>query len=108
VARWWTRRCATRFASYVAEADLVMMNIEGSEWDVLDDPRLSESTAVWIVEYHQIRNPTSDVYESVKLRFEHAGFATHLAMKHDHNGLIWAWKTGGIKAATGSPGSSAA
>ncbi len=77
----------------VDEADLVKMNIEGSEWEILDDPRLSENAAVWIVEYHRMRNPDPDIISLVHRQFERAGFTTHLAMSVEDNGLLWAWKS---------------
>jgi FkbM family methyltransferase len=76
----------------VADADLVKMNIEGSEWEILEDPRLAESSAVWIVEYHRMRNPDPDIVSLVRRQFERAGFETHLAMSVEDNGLLWAWK----------------
>ncbi len=77
---------------YVDDADLVKMNIEGSEWEVLGDARLADATAVWIVEYHRMRNPDADIYQLVRSLFERAGYTTRVAVKHDQNGLIWAWK----------------
>ena len=77
----------------VDEADLVKMNIEGSEWEIVHDPRLSENTAVWIVEYHRMRNPDPDIISLVRRQFERAGFTTHLAMSVEDNGLLWAWKS---------------
>ena len=77
----------------VDEADLVKMNIEGSEWEILEDPRLAQSSAVWIVEYHRMRNPDPDIKSLVRRQFERAGFETHLAMSVEDNGLLWAWKS---------------
>jgi FkbM family methyltransferase len=77
----------------VADADLVKMNIEGSEWEILEDPRLAENPSVWIVEYHRMRNPDPDITSLVRRQFEHAGFETHLAMSVEDNGLLWAWKS---------------
>jgi len=76
----------------VAEADLVKMNIEGAEWDVLQDPRLADTSCVWIVEYHTIANPEIRITELAQRLFEQAGYATHVTMNHDQNGLLWAWK----------------
>lgn len=77
----------------VDDADLVKMNIEGSEWEILEDSRLAENTAVWIVEYHRMRNPDPDITSLVRRQFERAGFETHLAMSVEDNGLLWAWKS---------------
>jgi FkbM family methyltransferase len=77
----------------LAGADLVKMNIEGSEWDILEDPRLAANASIWIVEYHRMRNPDSDITALVRRLFEAAGFETHLAMSVEDNGLLWAWKS---------------
>ena len=47
---------------HVAAADLVKMNIEGSEWEILRDERFAKTSAIWIVEYHRIRNPPGDIW----------------------------------------------
>jgi FkbM family methyltransferase len=77
---------------YIAEADLVKMNIEGSEWEILGDPRLERTSAVWIVEYHRIRNPEPDITSLARRSFERCGYTTLSAIAHAGNGLLWAWK----------------
>jgi FkbM family methyltransferase len=77
---------------YVAKADLVKMNIEGSEWEILQDDRLADCSAVWIVEYHRIRNPAGDITTVARNLFERAGYATRVAVSHGDNGLMWAWR----------------
>jgi FkbM family methyltransferase len=76
---------------YIAEADLVKMNIEGSEWEILEDPRLAATSQVWIVEYHRIRNPEPDITTHVRRLFERSGYTTQIATSHRDNGLVWAW-----------------
>jgi FkbM family methyltransferase len=76
----------------IAEADLVKMNIEGSEWDVLEDPRLAQTSVSWIVEYHRIASPGPDIHGLVRRLFERAGYTVRLAAKTEDNGLLWAWK----------------
>lgn len=76
----------------IAEADLVKMNIEGSEWDILDDPRLAETSVSWIVEYHRICAPDPDIHGLARRLFERAGYTVRLAAKTEDNGLLWAWK----------------
>jgi FkbM family methyltransferase len=78
---------------HLAGADLVKMNIEGSEWEILEDPRLADNASIWIVEYHRMRNPDSDIRALVRRLFQAAGFETHLAMSVEDNGLLWAWKS---------------
>jgi FkbM family methyltransferase len=77
---------------YLANADLVKMNIEGAEWDILQDERLAANTSAWIVEYHRINNPEGEISALVEEMFAHAGFTTRIVMRHNENGLVWAWK----------------
>ncbi len=77
---------------HIAGADLVKMNIEGSEWEVLADPRLADTSAVWIVEYHRIRNPEADITAAARGAFERCGYTTLSAIAHHGNGLLWAWR----------------
>jgi FkbM family methyltransferase len=76
----------------IAEADLVKMNIEGSEWDVLRDPRLASTSVSWIVEYHRIANPDPDIHGLVRSLFEDAGYTVRQAQEGENNGLLWAWR----------------
>lgn len=77
----------------VTEADLVKMNIEGSEWEILQDPRLADTSCVWIVEYHRMRSPEADITSLVRSLLEGAGYTTSIATNHQNNGLLWAWKS---------------
>jgi FkbM family methyltransferase len=77
---------------YVAQANLVKMNIEGSEWDVLSDARLASTSASWIVEYHRIANPDPDIHELAARLFERAGYTVRITERREENGLLWAWK----------------
>jgi FkbM family methyltransferase len=77
---------------YVAASDLVKMNIEGSEWEILQDERFPDTSAIWIVEYHRIRNPPGDIGPLAKGLFERAGYTTRLVFGHQENGLLWAWR----------------
>jgi FkbM family methyltransferase len=77
---------------HVAAADLVKMNIEGSEWEILQDARLADTSCVWIVEYHRLRNPEADITSLIRSLFESSGYTTRIAMNHEDNGLLWAWK----------------
>jgi FkbM family methyltransferase len=77
---------------YFANADLIKMNIEGSEWEILEDSRLADTAAIWIVEYHRIRNPSDDITAAVRSLFERVGYTTRVAVSHGDNGLLWAWR----------------
>lgn len=77
---------------YMAEADLIKMNIEGSEWDILLDERFKDVSASWIVEYHRISNPEPDFHALARRLFEQAGYTVKLAFTSENNGLLWAWR----------------
>jgi FkbM family methyltransferase len=76
----------------IAEADLVKMNIEGSEWDILKDARLAQTAVSWIVEYHRIASPDPDIHQLVRTLFERAGYTVRVSTMTEDNGLVWAWK----------------
>ncbi len=76
----------------IAQADLVKMNIEGCEWDIMNDPRFADLSTTWIVEYHRIANPDPDIHTLSQQLFERAGYTVRLAAKTEDNGLLWAWK----------------
>ncbi len=76
----------------IAQADIVKMNIEGSEWDILEDARLAQTSASWIVEYHHIASPDPDIHALCKKLFERAGYTVRVAASTEDNGLLWAWK----------------
>ena len=78
---------------HMADADLVKMNIEGSEWEILQDVRLADTSGVWIVEYHRLRNPEANITSLIRGLFESGGYTTRIAMSHEDNGLLWAWKS---------------
>lgn len=78
---------------YLAGADLVKMNIEGSEWEILADPRMADAAPAWIVEYHRIRNPPGDITRLATEAFERLGYRVRVVVSHDDNGLLWAWKS---------------
>lgn len=80
---------------YIEQADLVKVNIEGSEWEILEDPRMMSTDQVWIVEYHRIRNPSSDITAHVCKLLEQAGYTTEVTASHIDNGLVWAWRPDG-------------
>lgn len=77
---------------YIAEADLVKMNIEGSEWEILKDPRFAQTSATWIIEYHRIANPEPEIHQLVRRLFEDAGYRVSFANQSPENGLMWSWK----------------
>lgn len=76
----------------IAQSDLVKTNIEGSEWAILEDPRLTEVSPIGIVEERRMSNPEGDIYELARSLFERCRYTTRLSAKITGNGLLWAWK----------------
>ena len=78
---------------YMAQADLVKIDIEGSEWDILADPRLADiGTTVVVMEWHAFRSPTPDPHRAATQLLEDAGFTVH-GIDHGYpHGTVWAWK----------------
>lgn len=78
----------------LAEAcDFIKIDIEGSEWELLRDPRLSSAgAAALIVEWHDtgsgLRDPAG---EAVRLLRE-AGFQTREVPSQPTVGMVWGWR----------------
>lgn len=75
-----------------AGADLVKIDIEGSEWEILADPRLAALGAQAIVmEWHEERCPRADPPAAAHAALRNAGFAVlgeHRPVSS--NGTVWA------------------
>jgi FkbM family methyltransferase len=73
-------------------ADLVKMDIEGSEWEILADPRLAAVGAqAWVMEWHDKRCPHADPSAAARAALREAGF--EVLCEHRpiaNNGTIWA------------------
>jgi FkbM family methyltransferase len=73
--------------------DLLKMDIEGGEWPILTDPRLSDLQArVLVMEWHWRFAPVPDAHAAALTLLTQAGYAIH----HDrsdvpagHTGVIW-------------------
>jgi FkbM family methyltransferase len=88
-------RCVDVFP-FLPDADLVKMDIEGSEWEILSDSRLDELTASAVVlEYHSTDGAGADAEEFVRRALGRAGYETGGPLRADGTGVIWAWKGGG-------------
>jgi FkbM family methyltransferase len=78
-----------------ADADLVKIDIEGSEWELLADPRLAQSAAQAIVmEWHAERCPHPDPPAAARAALCAAGF--EVLGEHrpvPSNGTIWALRS---------------
>jgi len=79
---------------YLAQADFAKLNIEGSEWQIIEDPRFGDCCPdVMVIEYHRITNPAEDIHAYIDARLGQLGLATAIAVRaHGENGLIWAWR----------------
>ncbi|HEY4811524.1 MAG TPA: FkbM family methyltransferase [Solirubrobacteraceae bacterium] len=74
--------------------DLLKMDIEGGEWSILTDPRLSSLKAkVLVLEWHALGCPESDAHAAANRLVQTAGYA-HLEDVEvgTYNGVLWAWR----------------
>jgi FkbM family methyltransferase len=82
--------------------DLLKIDIEGSEWPILTDPRLSELRArVLVMEWHWRFAPVPDAHAAALTFLTDAGYEIHrdrVDLPLGHTGLIWACRpsSGGI------------
>jgi FkbM family methyltransferase len=81
---------------YLQQADLVKMDIEGSEWPILADARLQAlDELVIVLEYHRHGCPHADAREAALRLLGGAGFTAHdvdAPHQPDGTGVVWAWK----------------
>jgi FkbM family methyltransferase len=81
---------------YLQEIDFVKMDIEGSEWPILSDPRLAAlRNVVVVVEYHSYACPYPHPGVAVTQLFARAGFTSHEIEspgQPEETGIAWAWK----------------
>jgi FkbM family methyltransferase len=92
---------ARRVSSYdvfpfLADADLVKMDIEGTEWEILADERFAATTAAAIVlEYHPAYLDSSDAEATVATALERAGYVIADVKRTADAGTVWAWRGAG-------------
>jgi FkbM family methyltransferase len=73
--------------------DLLKMDIEGGEWEILDDPRMAAAPPVLVMEWHRERCPEADPRQAACDRLTAAGYTRLVAPeKSPHNGHLWAWR----------------
>jgi FkbM family methyltransferase len=74
------------------EVDLVKIDIEGSEWRILDDERLSTLAAPLIVmEWHDLLCPYPDAGPAARATLERAGYEVVAEkLRPPHTGTLWA------------------
>jgi FkbM family methyltransferase len=82
---------------FLAAADLVKIDIEGSEWAILDDSRLAEIAArVVVLEYHPQGCSGADPRQSVHAALTRLGFFVEdIGVPHAPPGvgMSWAWRS---------------
>lgn len=74
--------------------DLLKMDIEGGEWSILTDPRLSDLGAkVIVLEWHDRGCPEHDARETAARLLREAGYVHQEEVEvATHNGVVWAWR----------------
>jgi FkbM family methyltransferase len=81
---------------FLADVDLVKMDIEGTEWEILADGRFAELDAAAVVlEYHPTYAPEPDAEALVMRELARAGFEVGAPVRGWDAGLIWAWRDPG-------------
>ena len=74
--------------------DLLKLDVEGSEWAILEDPRLASLDArVIVMEWHSLWAPQPDAHGAALHLLTRAGYEIHLDRVHPplgHTGLVWA------------------
>ena len=65
------------------------MNIEGSEWEILGDPRMADTAVCWIVDYHGFANPSPTATNSCRRSGSIAPASRRGARANAFNGLLW-------------------
>lgn len=79
--------------------DLVKIDIEGSEWSILTDRRLSDLQArVLVMEWHWRFSPVPDAHAAALTFLIDAGYEIHrdrVDLPLGHTGLIWASRPSG-------------
>jgi FkbM family methyltransferase len=72
--------------------DLVKMDIEGSEWELLADPRFGSAPAV-VLEYHPHLCPSPDSHGEAERLLTGAGYRVAPVFRRPSGlGALWAWK----------------
>ena len=81
--------------------DLVKFDIEGSEWAILQDPRLGRARPdVVVLEYHPYLCPEEDALSCATRLLKQSGYqiGTH-ASSFGGEGILWAWSRSDADAA---------
>jgi FkbM family methyltransferase len=78
----------------LAGADFVKLDIEGSEWPILEDPRFAAlDVRAAVLEYHPHMAPEPDARAAAARLLESAGFETApIFHAPEGHGMMWAWR----------------
>ena len=80
---------------YLDGADFLKLDIEGSEWQILADPRFPGlGLKAAVLEYHPHMAPEPDARGAAARLLGSAGFETSLIFHSDEegHGMMWAWR----------------
>jgi FkbM family methyltransferase len=83
---------AVDFFEQAVAADLIKVDIEGSEWEILADARMRDLAArALVLEYHPENCPHEDSHGLASSLLEAAGFTTRTIFKATSGvGMLWA------------------
>jgi FkbM family methyltransferase len=81
--------------SLLDAVDLLKIDIEGAEWPILADPRITEiQVPVVMLEYHPHGAPTDGPEDDARRALTSAGFRTQsLHGADDGTGIVWGWRS---------------
>jgi FkbM family methyltransferase len=79
---------------YLHKVDLLKIDIEGSEWPILADPRFAAVPARAVaLEYHPRMCPSGDPESEARRLLERAGFSVQQVFRRPSGeGMLWAWR----------------
>jgi FkbM family methyltransferase len=85
---------AVDFFEQAEGAQLIKIDIEGSEWPILADPRMAQLDAsVLVLEYHPDKCPQPDTHATAHTLLERAGYASKPIFQAASGvGMLWAWR----------------
>ena len=78
----------------IRDADLVKIDIEGGEWEILQDPRFRAAPPrVLVLEYHPHLGPAGDPRQAAEEALRQAGLRiADIWHRDDGYGMVWAWR----------------
>lgn len=86
---------AVDFFDCAGGVDLAKIDIEGSEWSILSDPRMQTlPTSALVLEYHPEHCPGPDSHWAATTLLQAAGYATKPIFQAPTGvGMLWAWRS---------------